>query len=307
MIRLDRCRLFVAVAEKLSMSEAADSLCLTRSAVSHAIKALEEELGCTLFVRKNREVELTKDGQFFYDAAAPHIRAVERAALELRERKSAFPVTVAAPHGFMKAFVTPGIDGETERRFERFNLVVDTVQGTVRRVLSGEADIGLVNVPEESLPEGLTARRLLTLHSVFVCRREDGRGRRRTLAEFTDEPLITLPRDTVTFRLLSAFCAEHGFSIRPKIESHQLDILHDLVAAGLGIGTSFREIAEKDGRLRILTSEPPLPDQTLLIIRRTEAEPRVLDAEERICQKNCQRQLKSRHRFKTMRNLQYSA
>ena len=69
MIRLDRCRLFVAVAEKLSMSEAADSLCLTRSAVSHAIKALEGELGCTLFVRKNREVELTKDGQFFYDAA----------------------------------------------------------------------------------------------------------------------------------------------------------------------------------------------------------------------------------------------
>lgn len=285
MIRLDRYRLFVAVAEKLSMSEAADALCLTRSAVSHAVKALEDELGRALFVRCGRELELTAEGRYLFQAVAPHIAAIENAAASLREDNGDKSVSLASPHIYLKAFVLPRLSSTKKRTIKRFKLEIDTVQGTINRVQAGEADLGLVNVSEDSLPEDLIGRRVMMLHGAFICRKADYPGWEPTLGEVLAEPLVTLPSDTVTFRLCSMFCAEHGYTIRPIVESHQLDILHDLVAAGIGIGTSYREIAQADRRVRVLPVREKLPAQPLLLIRRKDAPAAVLDAEKKICQK----------------------
>src|SRR5204862_3285249 len=50
---------FLAVAENLSFTRAAETLFLTQSAVSHQIADLERELGVELFIRHGRTIELT--------------------------------------------------------------------------------------------------------------------------------------------------------------------------------------------------------------------------------------------------------
>lgn len=60
---------FVAVAEFLNFTKAAEALKITQPAVSHQIHSLEDELGTKLFVRNKRKVHLTKAGmQFIGDA-----------------------------------------------------------------------------------------------------------------------------------------------------------------------------------------------------------------------------------------------
>jgi LysR family glycine cleavage system transcriptional activator len=54
---------FEAAARHASFTRAADELNLTPGAISHAIKALEQRLGCRLFNRSSRAVELTPEGQ----------------------------------------------------------------------------------------------------------------------------------------------------------------------------------------------------------------------------------------------------
>jgi LysR family glycine cleavage system transcriptional activator len=54
---------FEAAARHLSFTEAARELCISQTAVSHQIKALETELSVTLFRRSPRRVELTDDGK----------------------------------------------------------------------------------------------------------------------------------------------------------------------------------------------------------------------------------------------------
>jgi hypothetical protein len=54
---------FVTVAETETLTEAASRLCLTRSAVSHALKSLELDIGCSLFDRKNKSLSLTSQGR----------------------------------------------------------------------------------------------------------------------------------------------------------------------------------------------------------------------------------------------------
>ena len=58
-------RSFEAAARHLSFSKAADELFVTPAAVSHQVKALEEWLGVPLFIRLNRAVILTKEGQTY--------------------------------------------------------------------------------------------------------------------------------------------------------------------------------------------------------------------------------------------------
>lgn len=53
-MELRHLRSFVYVAETLSFSVAASYCCVTQSAVSQHIKALEEELGCKLLIRTRR-------------------------------------------------------------------------------------------------------------------------------------------------------------------------------------------------------------------------------------------------------------
>src|SRR4051794_41767062 len=54
---------FLAVAENLSFTRAAETLFLTQSAVSHQIADLERDLGVELFIRHGRTIELTAAGR----------------------------------------------------------------------------------------------------------------------------------------------------------------------------------------------------------------------------------------------------
>jgi len=60
---LDTLRVFAVAARHLSFTKAASELHLTQSAISHRVRALEDELGVVLFNRLTRRLELTRAGQ----------------------------------------------------------------------------------------------------------------------------------------------------------------------------------------------------------------------------------------------------
>ncbi|GAA5167522.1 LysR family transcriptional regulator [Viridibacterium curvum] len=69
MEQLDAMQIFVRVAELASFTQAADSLGLPKASVSGAVQNLEARLGTRLLHRTTRRVQLTQDGQVFYERA----------------------------------------------------------------------------------------------------------------------------------------------------------------------------------------------------------------------------------------------
>ena len=67
---LELIRTFEAAARHLSFTKAAAELFVTQSAVSRAVKGLEDHLGVALFQRRHRALLLTDAGQTLYRAAA---------------------------------------------------------------------------------------------------------------------------------------------------------------------------------------------------------------------------------------------
>ncbi|HMS36947.1 MAG TPA: LysR family transcriptional regulator, partial [Arachnia sp.] len=81
-MELQQMRYVVAVAEERSFTRAAGRCFVVQSALSHQIKALERELGVTLFARTNRRVELTAAGEAFLASARTSLDAAGRAATD---------------------------------------------------------------------------------------------------------------------------------------------------------------------------------------------------------------------------------
>jgi DNA-binding transcriptional LysR family regulator len=83
-LELRHLRYFLAVAEELNFSRAAERLNMAQPPLSVAIRQLEQELGTPLFTRTTRDVRLTNAGELFLDGARATLAELDRAVLEAR-------------------------------------------------------------------------------------------------------------------------------------------------------------------------------------------------------------------------------
>ncbi|RKT58127.1 DNA-binding transcriptional LysR family regulator [Azonexus fungiphilus] len=105
---LEPLRGFVAAASRRSITLAAADLCLTQSAISRQIQALENALGAPLFVRKHRAIELTPAGERLLPAAIAWLAEYGEIAASLRQRAaSANSVTITASIGVTALWLLP--------------------------------------------------------------------------------------------------------------------------------------------------------------------------------------------------------
>ncbi len=135
---------FLAIARARSFRRAAIELGVTPSALSHALRALEERLDLRLVNRTTRSVALTEAGQLLFDRVAPAMRDVDDAIAELAARRDAIVGTLRlnAAHasarlelmpllpGFLAAH--PGIDVEIVAQTAFIDTVAEGYDAGVR-------------------------------------------------------------------------------------------------------------------------------------------------------------------------------
>jgi len=104
---LDPIVAFEAAARYESFTRAAIELNLSQAAVSQRIRVLEEHIGTALFVRANRRVRLTAAGRTLQHAAAPALRQIASAAVELRAPSHRARLTVGADQSIAALWLMP--------------------------------------------------------------------------------------------------------------------------------------------------------------------------------------------------------
>jgi LysR family glycine cleavage system transcriptional activator len=100
-------RVFVAVAEQLSFTRAADTLGITAGAVSMQIRSLEEYLQAPLFLRRGRVVQLTAEGARLLPRVRSGLEELERAIDEARIDRRSGPLTVTMLASFLQQWLLP--------------------------------------------------------------------------------------------------------------------------------------------------------------------------------------------------------
>jgi len=143
-------RAFEAVARLLSFRAAAEELSLTQSAVSRQIQALEEEIGCTLFLRGTRKVELSGEGAVLLPTAVTVLSKLDQTVRQIRRTRGRRVVNVTTFASFASLWLIPRLEA-----FQRAHEDIDIrVSAYDRRVdlEDGEIDLALRYDDHASVP-----------------------------------------------------------------------------------------------------------------------------------------------------------
>ncbi len=195
---LDALRGFVATARRLSITAAARDLCLTQSAVSRQIQALEARLGTPLLVRGKRQIALTDAGRQLFALASPWLDQLADLAAALRPGTR--PVTISASIGVASLWVLPRLGDfqaahpDIDLRVETSNRVMDLAREGVDLAIrySPAAHVRAAHSPAAHLPANplhLFAEELVPVASPAVAAgafRDDAALARQVLLELDD-------------------------------------------------------------------------------------------------------------------------
>ncbi|NOH62384.1 LysR substrate-binding domain-containing protein [Vibrio sp. RE88] len=101
---------FIAVAETGSMTDAANELSVSHSAVSQAIKSLETQIGQALFLRAGRKVVLNAAGRRYYKQVAPAIEQIVAATQSLIDEQQSQRLTLNMVHSLAMHWWIPRVN-----------------------------------------------------------------------------------------------------------------------------------------------------------------------------------------------------
>ncbi len=118
---LDLARSFVAVGRRMSITLAAQDLCLTQSAVSRQIQALEESLGVPLLNRGYRSISFTPEGEQLFRVADNAVQQLQDAFAALTSERERQPVTITASIGVTALWLLPRL-GEFQQRYPNIDI-----------------------------------------------------------------------------------------------------------------------------------------------------------------------------------------
>ncbi len=107
---------FEAAARLGSLTLAAAALNLTQSAISRQVKALEQELGFALFIRRAREIELTAAGREFLRAVEINIGGLDQATVRLRRAQDPTRIRLSTFSSFASLWLIPRLAGFREQQ-----------------------------------------------------------------------------------------------------------------------------------------------------------------------------------------------
>lgn len=235
-MELYQLRYFLEAARQRNFSRAAERLHLAQAALSEQIRKLEADLGVQLFNRGRRESTLTAAGEVLVARATAMLEQADdtrRAVQELVGLRGGRLTIGAIPS--VSAGLLPSPVASFRQQHPQVELILsegtsDTVSEWVE---SGRVALGIIQLPSSG--GRFDERPLLTEPFVLLASPAHPIARQRSanLSALAKESFVFYKgraRDTA----LSA-CRDAGFEPRIACESGELEAVHALVAAGLGL------------------------------------------------------------------------
>ncbi|WP_188109761.1 LysR family transcriptional regulator [Pseudohalioglobus sediminis] len=236
-VSLRQLRAFVTLAHSRSFAEASELLHLSQSALSLAIKKMEQTVGGSLFVRSTRSLELSPEGRNFLPTARRLLADWDQAfddlgrSFSLQQGKISVAVMPSfAMNQFPEALVA------FRQEYPHINIGVEDVvmEATIEAVRTGQVDLGITFEPEQL--DGVdfiplfTDRWIALVHRASPLAAED----RLTWQQLVQQPFIAMNRGSWSRVTTEAAMAAAGVSPGQLLEAHQLATIGRMVSVGLG-------------------------------------------------------------------------
>jgi len=255
-------RTYLVIGQEGSMSRAAARLHITQSAVSQALKRLEEQLDCVLIARSGRHFDLTETGEEVLRIAADIYGDVSRlgTVLESRHDDVVGKVRILTISGIQSVHYDEFL-ADFHESHPNVELEIE-VMGSSDIISSLLQKTATVGVGLSRLPQPRLEQRVLfrERYGYFCGPRHPLFGQENlTLEQLVAERFVSFTSDQLGGNLspLALFRDQQGFTGKIVASSTSFEEIHRLICAGFGIGCLPVHLVRRDVEQGLLWRLPP--------------------------------------------------
>lgn len=249
-MELRHLKYFLAVAEELNFTKAAEKLFISQPPLSRQIIELEEEIQARLFNRNNKKVELTEAGKYFEKEVKELFQNLER--ITLKTTKIAENVSGEFRIAYISSIYSSVISELIKHLKEQFPYVNFKLFeiSTTKQILAleqGKIDLGIIRSPIKS-PKIKSQLWFQDGFSVVYNKHEIQINSEKEIQNLKDETFVFFNKDYAPHyhEVLLELCAFYGFTPKVVHESNNINSIVQLVKNGLGISIVPSNIAKNN-------------------------------------------------------------
>ncbi|MGE9552414.1 LysR family transcriptional regulator [Erwinia amylovora] len=269
---LRQLRVFVAVAQQGSFSQAGQLIGLSQSAVSHSIKELESEMGIRLLDRTTREVLLTEAGEQLASRLERLLEELNTTLLDVRSygQQRSGTVRVAASQT-ISAHLMPQCLAGSQLHFPEIKVMLRDrpQQWVLQSIRNAEVDFGIVIGP---LPvEDFECEAILDEPFLLLCRQDDPLAQQQTIRwqMLNNRQLVLQDYASGSRVLIDQALRVQQVQAEIVQEIGHPATLYPMVEAGIGISIlPALALPLPQGRPLLVRRMVPEINRTIMLVRR---------------------------------------
>ncbi len=252
-------RSFATLAQTGSFTVAARQLGVTQSAVSHAVKALEREMGCRLLDRVGKSVILNQAGEQFLSRAEKIIKEMSEARNDLGKlgKWGASRLRIGASTTACQ-YILPGVLREFKESFPQCSITIqvgDTPEN-IEALRLHRIDLAVNLQPKRD--DSLEFRELFVDELQFLVSplhpwALSGKADRSQIAL---QNYIFYTKKSYTFEIIERYFREEGISLYSLLELGNMEAIKEMVKLGIGVSVLAPWTASKELERRSLVAVP---------------------------------------------------
>jgi LysR family transcriptional regulator, low CO2-responsive transcriptional regulator len=242
-------RAFTMLAQTASFTLAAKRLNLSQSAVSHSMKALEQDVGCRLLDRMGKKVVLTQAGEQL-------LRHAEKILEEMSATRGSLAELGKWGKGRLRLgtsdaacqYILPAVLREFKESFPQYAIIIEPGDAfeTIEALRANQIDLALALQPQ--VEDKFEFHHLFSDDLFFLVGPMHPWAATRTVVR-TDIPrqnYILYNKASYSFRMVEKYFREEEMVLNTIIEMGSMDAIKEMVKLGLGVGIMAPWIARKE-------------------------------------------------------------
>ncbi|NVN91456.1 MAG: LysR family transcriptional regulator [Desulfuromonadales bacterium] len=239
-------RFFLQVCKDLNITQAAEKLHITQQGLSTSLVRLEDEIGCTLFLRTSKCISLSNDGIYFRSQAEKIISIVDESLIYFKNKNSQkTELLIGCAYGVVGEFANKLFDS-TAKINQLISLKIKEYPDILceTAIVSNEIEVGLSLGPIDKRQFEsffLFERKLCFIaHKNHPLAQFDIIG----IEQLANEKIIIMNKDFKVYHTLRALCKNKGIEPFFAYETGDIAMIHNLVSKNYGIGISTDFLAK---------------------------------------------------------------
>lgn len=270
--RLKKLRAFCYAAQAKSISKAAERMFLSQPSVSLQVRALEEELGVTLFERRGPRINLTPEGRVLYGLASPLVDGMDTLPATFAERcgnLDSGELDIAAGESTI-LYILPKFMQAFAGKYPGIQLRMHNVTGRdgLSQLRADEVDFAVGSMLE--IPEDIEYRPIFTYDTVLIaaCDHPLAKKKKLELEDISPYGLILPPRHLSTWRVVDLVFQQHNVPYTVTLEAGGWEVIKKYVGLGLGVSIVSSICLADDDNLCALSLGDYFPKRTYGVVLR---------------------------------------